>query len=188
MSNPFAAPMSSGPSGGVGGLLVGEAWSDGPLLVTNVIATLPDACVKCNQPAQHRVKTTLQWVPLWVRLSLLLSPLMMLVLYLIFRRPATVDFGLCEEHFRQRNVARVAGGVSLGVGLVLLFGGFLAIDALEGWALAFMGVGIVALLGGAIAVGRFASPLSPSEIDREHARFTGAHVDYLARLPPWDRR
>ncbi len=186
MSNPFAPP-TGGFGGGAssGAIVTGQAWAEGPLLVTSTVATLPDGCVVCGGEGHQRVKGPIQWIPLWVRLSILLSPLIMIVLMVIFRRQAVVDYGLCEEHFQRRNRMRIGGGIALVAGMILMFGSIALIDALEGGAFGFMLVGLVILLGGAIALGRFAAPLMPKHIDREYARFTGVHPAYLDRLPPW---
>ncbi len=132
--NPYAPP-SEHADADVRGELRGY-WRQGTyLMVTGDGASLPDRCVRCNQPAQgRRVRHTAHWHPSWVYLTLALTPLLYLVIALLLRHSVELELGLCRKHQR----ARTAGRTLLLAALVVPFA-LIAADLIVVGTLVFAG-------------------------------------------------
>ena len=73
-----------------------KVWRDGKTVVTLLDASLPARCVKCNEPAEHPTKVrTLYYVHPAVYLTFFAGLLILLIVYLIVRKKADVDPGMC---------------------------------------------------------------------------------------------
>lgn len=173
--NPFSAP-SANPTGGP--IATGSsAYSEGDLLVTELTAELPLVCAKCgtHDDVQH-VRLKAQWVPFWVRLTILASPLVMLILWFIFRKRCDVQVGLCDKHRSQRMMGLGVGYGGLALGLVMMLGGVFVIDVVGEGALLAAFLGFVVLIGAIIALAYLAMPMRLKKIADERAYFAGAHA------------
>lgn len=161
---------------------VGELWQQNKRLVARTKTVFPNRCVKCNAPADIRLKRTLYWVHPAFLLLILCNLLVLLVVYLIVRKKAEVEIGLCEAH----RVKRKYGLITLWTSIVL---GFLALcygaAASSGWV-AF--IGFLMMLAGGITGGVLARTVTPTKIDKDYVWMTGAHRDFLAGLPEWHGR
>ena len=139
--------------------------------------TLPERCIRCNEPAVMDAPRRFTWHhPGWY-LLLLLAILIYVVVALIVRKNVRLAVGLCSEHRRRRRQQRwlslglLAAGVA---GFVLC----LKFDApVLGW---FAGLSFVAALLTALRANR---SLSPTRIDDESARFRGCGEAFLDSLP-----
>jgi uncharacterized protein DUF4339 len=154
-------------------------WRSGKLLVMKKGSGLPDACVKCNAPAQHRLKRKLYWHHPAVFLLILLSLLIYVIVALIIRKRADVEIGLCDRHAanRKRDVILSWSLVLLGLGLIIA-----AVSIANGW---------VGLAGGLVLVGAlvYAAVKTPvvsaTKIDAEYVWLRGVSRDYLQAFPDW---
>jgi len=136
-------------------------WRLGKKLVARINAPFPDRCVKCNAPAHgFRLKRDFIFV-------------------LGAHKRAIIHIGLCERHRAQHKLGVIIGWSSVGLGLILLFGG------------AAIGSGLIALSGMAVLIvfGMFAAVLSttvtPTRITVEDILISGIHRDFLDELPEW---
>jgi hypothetical protein len=100
--NPYAAPESnvvnlSGDSG---------IWQQGKQLVIDRDTELPDRCIKCNLPAggYRKRKRLYYYHPIALVFIILLIFIfwpVALILALILRRSAMIEYGLCPRHRKQ---------------------------------------------------------------------------------------
>ena len=96
-----------------------SVWRDGKVVVTLPDASLPPRCVKCNAPADQPTKErTLYWVHPAVYLLIFGGGLILLIVYMVVRKKADVNPGLCDAHKKRRLGA-------LAYGWLGFFGGFL---------------------------------------------------------------
>jgi len=103
---------------------------------------LPDRCVVCNAPAKgYRVAKTFDWHHPLVYLTLLAGILLYAIAASEYRKRATLNIGLCEEHKKRRHLGlAIAWG---GAGSSLCFF-FLALALEAGW-IAYLGAGVLVL-------------------------------------------
>ena len=160
-----------------------SVWRDGKFVVALTDASLPARCVKCNAPADQPTKDrTLYWVHPAVYLLLFAGGLVLVIVYMIVRKKAEVNPGLCAAHKKRRLGA-------LAYGWLGFFGGFL---------LACIGVGAdsggsvlsgLFLMVSAIVVGMirgrlvYAKKITPDEV-----RLGGCSPEYLDDLPVYPGR
>ncbi len=159
--NPYAPPKSDwvhAPS--PSSLAPQQWWFEGDQLVVLRGASLPaDLCVKTGQPTGDSapIKRKVQWVHPLVAISVI-SPIIFLILYLIFRKQAELSYGVSPE-FRQRR--KIALGLMIGPLLPLIVLGVLTESP------AVIGVGslvyLVAIIVGAVMM----TPFQVRKIDKE---------------------
>ena len=122
--NPYQSPAELSPTDEQAAAPVEErapegVWRQGKLLVirrNNPV--LPDRCVKTNERVYGRRKRLrLVKCPLLVFLSLAIHVILFLILYLIFRRKATVELGLTDTWRARRQRLLLTGWAMIGVGL-----------------------------------------------------------------------
>jgi hypothetical protein len=108
--NPYAPPsadwaMAAAPVGPGGG----QWWFQGNTLVVVKGSTLPlNLCVKTGQPSDGEpVKRTLQWVHPLVTLTVLISPLIMIILYFVLRKTGDISYGLSTEMRKRRKTGLI---------------------------------------------------------------------------------
>lgn len=94
-------------------------------------AHLPSACVKCgNQEALEGENTTLVYINPWHFLWILISPLILIIMYFIFRKTIKVDFYRCGEcadknrFWRNMALGGLLATIAAIVGLVALENAF----------------------------------------------------------------
>jgi hypothetical protein len=170
--NPFAASeLGAGvPEGGGDG----EAWVEGDVLVTKPTAVLPLVCAKCGaREGVTHLRLKQQWTPLWVRLTVLLSPLIMLILFLIFKKTFDLQVGLCPAHASRRRLGMAGGTVGVVLGFLAIMGGGMADD------LFLLSVGLLLIVVGIVPLALFAVVLKVRLVTDERAEFTGAHPELL---------
>lgn len=155
-------------------------WREDKKLVARSETVFPDRCVKCNAPAGGiRLQRKLYWAHPAYLLLILCNLLVLLIVYLIVRKKAVVQIGLCERHRvqRKRGLAIGWGSVALGAILICLGAVFNS-----GWCVF---AGILLMLIGGITGGVIARTVTPTKIDKEYVWMTGVHPDFLAALPQW---
>ena len=186
--NPYESPRSPEPA--VVAELVepesGGVWRQGNVLVMHKRATLPDRCVKSNQPAHGRkLKRDLYWHHPWIYLTILISLLIYIILALILRKRAIVYIGLSEQWFAKRRRAIVIGWGLVLVSGVLVVLGFGMFGELNEYAGVVILLGFVVFLVGAIYGLIAARMVAPKRITDDYVWLKGVHPDFLAELPVW---
>jgi len=182
--NPYAPPQSELSSKERHLERPDEGWRDGKVLVARKGAELPDRCLKCNAPADgYRFSRTLSWVrPAWL-LLFLISPLLLVLVYLIVRRRAKVTVGLCEHHRRIRTRAIARGWLTALAGIATMISAAAVPDnlapvaAIGGFCLVVAG-----LIGGAIG----SRVLIVRRIDKHFVWLNKVSPEYLAAFADWN--
>lgn len=62
----------------------------------------PSRCFKCNTDTNTTKKVKLVYVNPWIYLSLLITPILTIILALIFQKKFTVQLPVCEVHLKKR--------------------------------------------------------------------------------------
>ena len=176
--NPFAAPAADAytPTAGTSDSTAG-VWRDGNVLIMEKGARLPDYCVKTNAPATKRLNRRIQWHHPAVYAALLFNVLIFLIIALIVRKTAEVEFPVSQEVIDKRKRWMIVGwGGSLGSIVVMI----------AGFAAGIPAIGVIGMLGflfclfaGIIGV----RILWPSKIDDQYVYLKGADEGFLARFP-----
>jgi hypothetical protein len=182
--NPYAPPkadLSSGPEPESNGV-----WRDAALLIMTKQASLPDRCLKCNQPAGGwTLKRKLSWHPwYWFLLIFFCNVIIYVIVALVVRQTAVVLVPLCEDHRRRRRRAITVGWILglAGVGAMVIGGS----SQDEAFAGIFMLVGLVLFIVGAIYGIVGAQTAVPQKIDKRFVWLKKVHPDFLAGLPSWE--
>jgi len=146
-------------------------------LVMSRNAELPDRCVKCNAPAGGiRLTRKLYWHPPAWYLLICAGILIYAIAALIVRKQATIQVGLCQQHFLKRK-RDIAITWSLVGAMLLSF--ILAIAKFP--MLSFLGL---ALLIAAVAYGIVTlQPVTPNKITDQEIWLNGVNKAYLDLLP-----
>jgi hypothetical protein len=184
--NPYASPLSldAYPAAMVEPLS-GALYRKGKLLVMHKQATLPDVCVKSNQPANGwRLKRNLSWHHPAVYLALLLNLIIFVILAMVLRKQATIYVGLSKPWFHKRRWAIFIGWASFFFGVALIIVAAVLADQYPAAAVAIP-IALVGMLVGIIYGFVVARIVSPKRIDDYYVWLGGVHPDFLADLPPW---
>lgn len=153
-------------------------WRQKNLLVMHKDATLPDRCVKCNNPANGR-KLTKKYMwhhPAWA-LTILAGVLIYLIVVLIVRKQVVLNLGLCDEHFSKRRIAIAVGWLLLLLSIVMFVVGIsnnLPAVALLGMPLFFFAIFYAVLSANVITI---------KKIDDQYVWIRRVNKDYLLMLP-----
>jgi GYF domain 2 len=174
--NPSARPPSIGNNNKANSPI----WRESDILVMTHSALLPDRCVKCNAVSQQRLKRKLSWHHPGVYLTIPLGVMIYVIVALMVRKTATIEIGLCDEHFKKRKRDMLIGWLIFLIGIGLIAGAF-AIQS--GWV-GFSGV--MCLLGALVYSVVTVSVITPKRID-EFVWLKGACPDYLATFPKGDK-
>lgn len=156
-------------------------WRDGDKLVVHETATLPDRCLKCNQPADgKRVRQTFRWHSPVYYLLVLAGLLIYFVVALIVRQNATVEYGLCQRHFSQRRMFQISSWSLLALSVI----GFIAaVGVGEGWLALF---GLLALVAAAV-FGTLSQFVTVDKIDKGYVWLKKIDLEYLRQFPYWGK-
>ncbi len=156
-----------------------SVWRDGKTVVALQDAALPPRCVKCNAPADQPTKErTLYWVHPAVYLLFFVGGLIVLIVYLIIRKKAEVNPGLCEPHKKRRLAA-------LSYGWLGFFGGFL-LSILGGGGAATL-VGLLLMVSAVVIGMAWGRLIWAKKITEDEVRLQGFAPDYLDDLPNYPR-
>lgn len=155
-------------------------WRDKSKLVMSKDASLPDRCVKCNEPAGGlRLKRRLAWHHPALYILIFVALLIYLIVALILRKTATVEIGLCEDHMAKRRKAVVVTWLLVLLGVCGFIGSLVSNDGT--YAL----IGVVLLIAGIIYGIVAARVVAPAKIDDRFVWLKGVNEDYLDALPAW---
>lgn len=176
--NPFAAPESELVAPRPLGAARGQ-WRRGKILHHPIGAEFADRCVKCNGPPSGvRLRRKLYWHTPWL-FVLVIQIWVYVLVALIVRKKAVVDFVLCAEHAARRRRFITFGVLGVVLGLVLFIGALMGTSANGAWvaiSMVLFIVGIVVLIVGERV-------LTPVRIDKQEAQLAGVCEAYLAELP-----
>jgi len=157
-----------------------SVWRDGKTVITLHDAALPARCVKCNEPADQPTKErTLYWVHPAVYLLIFAGGLILLIVYLVVRKKAEVNPGLCDPHKKRRLGA-------LAYGWLGFFGGFfLAVGGGTADSPAVLVLGLLMMVS-AIVVGMIWGRLIyVKKITKDEVKLAGFSSAYLDDLPDY---
>jgi hypothetical protein len=99
----------------------GELFAKGKVVIYDKDVEWPDRCYKCNQATSLKHPVKLSYLNPWFYLSILVSPLLLLVLALIFQKKFPLDLPICSEHLQKRK-KHVAINWGITALVVLSFG------------------------------------------------------------------
>lgn len=161
-------------------------WRSGNILVIHRNTSLPDRCVKTNEPAQgRRLKRKLYWHHPALYFLILFNILVYAIIALAIRKKATIEIGVSEKALLQRKRAIITSWIMvlIGIGLVVL-GLASGEHILVGVILWGVGVFFVGLLWAAVKV-----PLvSAKRIETDYVWIKGVCEEYLTPLSEWEKR
>ena len=159
-----------------------SVWRDGKIVVALRDASLPPRCVKCNEPADQPTKErTVYWVHPACYLLFFAGVLILLIVYLIIRKKADVNPGLCEAHKKKRVIGLTTGWLGFFFGIVIMMIGVSA----DRSGLALFGVLIMI---SAIVMGMVWGRLVwVKKISEDEVRLGGCSSEYLDDLPDYPR-
>ena len=80
----------------------GELLGKGKLVIYNKGVEWPNRCYKCNQTTSEKKSVKLTYLNPWFYLSILISPILLIILGLIFQKRFTLDLPICNEHLQKR--------------------------------------------------------------------------------------
>lgn len=157
-----------------------SVWRDGKTVVTLPDASLPNRCVKCNAPADPPTKErTVYYVHPAVYLLFLAGFLILLIVYLVVRKKAEVNPGLCEQHKKSRAMAIAGAWICCLVGLFCLFAG------IGGDKGGMIGFGLLLLVASIVVGMIWGRLIHVKKITKEEVRLGGFSSEYLDDLPDY---
>jgi hypothetical protein len=157
-----------------------SVWRDRNIVVMRHDASLPSRCVKCNEPAELPTKVrTVYYAHPTIYLLFLLNFLILLIVYMIVRKKADIDPGLCAQH-RQRRIL----GLTLGW-LGFLAGTLLLILGAAGSSMPMAIIGLLLLIGAIVAGMAWGRLVWAKKIDKDEVRLGGCCAAYLVELPEY---
>lgn len=185
-SNPYAPPAGGNPfSPSFKPETQVGIWRDGNLLVMAREATLPDICIKSNQPTDgYRLKRKLSWHhPALAILIIISIPIYAIVAVLVSKR-ATIHVGLSDA-WRRRRLRRI--WVAWACVLLAFVGGIagiaLAENVREDVGAPLFLASVVLFFGGLLYGMIGARLIRAKRIDDRFVKFSGVHPEYLNRFP-----
>lgn len=185
--NPYASPQYTGsaPVAPMGPAAAG-LWRQGDYLVIDKRIQLPDICLLTNEPARERQSVSYQYLPPSVRWLGAGFGLIGAAIAQAFAVNATVNMPVSDTVIGQRWQAAIFGFGGAILGIALFVGGCVAMaNKLEALGIVGMLAGAVALIGGIIAAVVLYKQVQSYFINETHIWISGAHADYLNRLPHW---
>lgn len=163
-------------------------WREGNLLVMRKEATLPDRCVKSNEPTTRSLKRNLTWHHPAIYFVVLVNLIIYAIVALIVQKRAKIAVGLSDKWFTRRRRAIIIGWTTAVLASILFCSGTVMLsgvrpdNGLGGLALA---VATVLGLGGIIYGVVRSRIVTPARITDTHIWLKGVHPDYMAELPIW---
>ncbi len=158
-----------------------DAWRDGKQLVVRPGCTLPDRCIKCNEPAQRLTRRSFYWHHPGLYVVALLNLLIYAVIAIFVRKRTPVTVGLCRQHQTRRSIVLALATVGALAGTAVAFKGLIDMSYVVVGIGAF--VTLASLVFGIVA-GRV---LVVTRIGENYTRFDGAGAEFLASLPTFYR-
>lgn len=166
----------------------GQVWRQGKYLVMEKSAQLPPYCIKTNQPCEGSyLKRNLYWHHPAIYLALLLNILIYVILALVMRKSAVVQFGLSRERKTRRIMWIIFGWVGCLAFLVMSCAGMLATPTNPGGEpgplqlFMLLGGGFLFLVTLIVSIIQ-ARVVAPKKITDHLVILKGASPEFLARF------
>ena len=152
---------------------------EGNLLRVSLGAVLPGFCVKCGNPATHRVKKTFYWHTPWLYVLALFALLIYAIVALAVRKKLTMEVPLCDAHWQARRTKKlIAAGLLLGcLPFGIVFGILSPDNAGWGWLIA-----VIMFFTGLVFAGVASNMIRPTYIDNSYGKFAGVSPAFLSLL------
>lgn len=157
----------------------GSVWRKNTVLIMTRKALLPDRCIKCNEPAERKLKRKLSWHHPALYILIFGGALFYVLLAMVLRKTATIEVGLCEEHSAVRRCDIIITWI---LGLLSMGSFFLALQLEE---LTFVGIGSLLMLATAVYGIVRVKVVTPTKIDETFLWLKGFNSNYLADFPEW---
>ncbi len=155
------------------------------LLIVHKKATLPDRCLKSNEPTQSRLKRSLYWHHPALYLLILLHIVIYAIVAIIIRKSAVFWIPLQERYKkkRRRDMAIAWFSVLLGIGLFIL--GIAVVDGNSTVGVTCLLLSPFLILGGAL-FGIFRCRIVYAKrIDDHFVWLKGVSPDFQREYPEW---
>lgn len=95
--SPYAAPDSD-----LSNVEPSNLYSNKHHVICAADAEWPARCFKCNAETKNKKKTKLTYLNPWFYLTLLITPILTIILALIFQKKFTVELPVCDLHMKKR--------------------------------------------------------------------------------------
>jgi uncharacterized membrane protein len=154
-------------------------WRKKKVLVMTKQALLPDRCVKCNAPADTKLKRKLSWHHPAIYILAFIGFLLYVIVALVTRKSATIDIGLCERHAAARKRDLL---ITWALGLSFVLSWVIAAMLDDG---TFMLIGLALMFATAIYGIVRVRMVAPTRIDDHFVWLNGVHPNYLQQFPEW---
>ena len=156
----------------------GDIFGNGKFVVYNSDIDWPARCYKCNQATDGKKNITLTHLNPWFYLSILISPLLLIILGLIFQKRFKLDLPICDEHLQKRQKhVKVNWGITAAMVLAFGLGIGLEVNALIIAAVVLMLVLVLSLV-----IGRL---IYVARRKDQQLWVRGAGPEFIDSLPPY---
>ena len=162
---------------------------NGQQLVITHRAVLPGVCVKTGTPAHEKLKKEFMWAPPWLILTVLASPVIYVILFLIMRKKMTIELPLSAEYAAKRKRNVMISNIMIIVCLIITIAGiYLTVtdrrinDTMSVIYGSSILVGFLGMLIFAVVKSSVGAVLKPTKIDDQWGWFNGAHPDFLRQI------
>jgi hypothetical protein len=179
--NPYAAPAVGDAELAFAPFADGGVWRDGYTLMMAKGATLPQRCLKCNAPTDHRLFRRLSWHPPAVYVILAISPLVYVIVALIVQKRAKAYYPVCLTHLKRRRWAIAIGWFVSLLSIPVLVAAFAWFEAMTPVLLLIGGVLFTGGIIGGVLGGRI---VKVHKIDKWFVWLEGLDLQYLESLEP----
>ena len=97
LESPYAAPNSE-----LSNTEPSKIYSNKHHVICEADAEWPARCFKCNEDTNNTKKMKLTYLNPWFYLTLLVTPILTIILALIFQKKFTVELPVCDLHLKKR--------------------------------------------------------------------------------------
>lgn len=156
-----------------------SVWRKNSVLIMTRQALLPDRCIKCNEPAERKLKRNLSWHHPAIYLLIFAGALFYVLVAVFMRKTATIEVGLCENHtaMRRRDIM-----ITWALGLLSVVSFFVAVQLEDP---TFAGTGVLLIISAAVYGIMRVKVVTPTKIDERFIWLKGCRGDYLTAFPEW---
>lgn len=163
-------------------------WRQRDLLVAAFGSDFPDRCPLTNLPATTRYPYEFSSLPLVLKLFLIFCGVGIWLTLLADSSSSKIRLSipLDDQAVRRLRMHYIFGFLAAGLAIALIAIAALVPSAapIANW---LVGPGFLILVGSLIWLNNFSGDLVAQNVTATHAWISGAHPDFLARLPEWQR-
>jgi len=163
-------------------VVVSSQTIDGKYIVLTDRTALPTQCVRKNQPVSEREyrKWDLPWIPIWLKIVMLLCPILLIVTPYAVRQRCRLKAGLSRGVWFRYFLLKLAAGFLILGSLVAPIA-YAAAD-LQQWAIVAAALFPFCFWGGFAILILFSSPLSIAKVEGDLFWIKGCSPDFLESL------